>query len=134
MDRFQARADVPPERDRLLGRERSDGLDEVVEALALDVFHADEEHPVRLAEVVHTADVGVGDFLGQGQLAAEALARLLLRAGARAHELERDRLAEGAVDGLVDLAHAPRADLLHEGVAIAEALAGGDTERSDSAR
>jgi hypothetical protein len=57
-----------------------------------------------------------------------------VRAGARAHELERDRLAEGAVDGLVDLAHAPRADLLDQRVAIAEALAGGDSERSDPAR
>ena len=55
-----------------------DGLDEVVEALALDVFHADEEGPVDLTEVVDAADVRVRDLLGQRQLAAEALARLLL--------------------------------------------------------
>src|SRR5205823_5592462 len=77
---------------------------------------------------VHAADVGVGDLLGQAQLAAEALDRLLLVGEAGAHELEGDGLAEADVDGLVDVAHAARPDLLHQRVAVAEGLPGREAQ------
>ncbi len=123
VDGLEAGAHLPAEGDGLPGREVADGLDQVVERLALDELHADVEGAVHLAEVVDAADVGMGDGLSQGQFAPEPLARQALAGGGRPYELERHRLAELAVDRLVDVPHAPGADLLDDRVAVAEGLA-----------
>src|SRR5262249_7360440 len=49
-------------------------------------------------------------------------------------QLEGDRLAHADVDGLVDLSHPARPDLLDQRVAVAEALAGLDAGQAEAPR
>ncbi len=88
--------------------------DEALQVLARDVFHGDVDRQPFLADVVHPADVPVGDLAGQLDLVAEALDDLEVGGDLRLEELEGDDLADLAVVGLVDGAHTALADLLDD--------------------
>ena len=67
-----------------------------------------------LVELVHPADVLVGDPAGQLDLVPEPIDRLLVEGDIRMKDLEGDLLADFLVVGPVDDAHAAGAQLLDE--------------------
>ena len=117
--RGEARADAARHVDRLVRRQAADALQQRGEVLAVDVLHRQEVPALRLADVVHAADVAVRDAPRDPHLAAEAREHLLAAGGA-GQELERDGLAEREVVGAIDLAHAALAQERHDPVAPGE--------------
>jgi hypothetical protein len=90
--------------------------DQAVERHPFQELHRDEVPPVMLSDVVHHADVRMIDRRGGQSLALEpfdcaGIVRQLFR-----EELQCDDAAQPGVLGLVDLSHAPRAQLLHDAV------------------
>ena len=106
--------DLPGQADGLGLVEVARPADEALEVLAGDVLHGDVDGQPLLADVVHPADVPVGDLAGQLDLVSEALDDLEVRGDLGLEELEGDDLADLAVVGLVDHAHAALADLLDD--------------------
>ncbi len=97
--------------------------DEAFEVLAGHVLHGDEMKLPNLAQVVHAADVGVGDLAGELELVPEALDRPLVGGDLGLEELERDILLDLLVKDLVDAAHPALADLLDDFVTVGEGAA-----------
>ena len=102
---------------------QSDGLglgqvtgpaDEALEVFAGDELHGDVDRNPFLAEIVHPADVAVGDLPGQLDLVAEALDDVRVRGDLGFQQLEGDDLADLGVIGLVDGPHAALPDLLDD--------------------
>ena len=96
------------------------------EVLAVDVLHRQERLPVRLADVVDAADVGVRDLPAVRTSAWNRASRSGSRASSARQELQRDRLTERQVVGAVDLAHAAPAEHRDDAVAAGEEGAGGE--------
>jgi hypothetical protein len=105
----EARADLPRHLQRLVRRQPADAAEERGQILAVHVLHGEERPPVRLADVVHAADVRVRDLARDLHFLTEAFqpVRVVRRFG---EELEGDRLVEGEVVGAVDLAHPAAAE------------------------
>ena len=122
---FQALADLPGDRHRFPGRQASHLPDQTPEVLPGDVFHGDKVRPRILHELVHLADVPVGDLPGQLELVVEPFDRLLVGGDLRPDELEGDFLIELLVENPVDLAHAAVAQFLDDLVAAGEGRARG---------
>ena len=106
---------------------------ELLDVGALDVLHRDVAHAAVLAVVVDAAHVAVRDLARELDLVAEALGHL---AGVRelgAQHLDRHRLVELAVVGLVDHAHAALAERAQDLVALGDHRAlreGGEAART----
>ena len=83
--------------------------------LAVEQLHRDEELPVRLADLVQLADVGVRHARGGARLAPESLARLGITAGA-AHHLDCDLAMEALVGRGIDDPHPSFAKLRPQSV------------------
>ena len=106
--------------DRLLGVERADPSDPLLQRLALDVLEDDVGVAAVLAGVDHRDDVGVGELGHRPRLLAEALELVLLLGHLAVHDLDRDRPVEGLVAGQVDGRHAAAAQLRLQPVAAGE--------------
>ena len=108
MDRLQPGADLPAERDRLLGREvptdwmRSSRLWPSTYSMLMKSVPS-------ISPRSYTRQT-LGWVTSWASVSSRRKRSLVCSWGAATapHELEGDRLAEAAVDGLVDLAHAPR--------------------------
>jgi hypothetical protein len=118
-------ADLAGDADRLADRQGADAVDEALEVLAGDVLHGDVVGRALAAEVVHAADVAVGDRPCQAQLVAEALDRPFVGGDLGVEELEGQLLPDLGVVDLVDAAHAALAEVLDHLVAPGEGLSGG---------
>ena len=119
---LQRGADLDGDGDDAAPREWAGaGLEQGVEALALEVLH----HRVEQA-VVALAEVGDGDAVlvaeagAEQGLLMEAAAKVLVAAVVGVEDLDGDGGAEGHVAGLVDGAHAAAADASAQAVALAE--------------
>ena len=75
---------------------------------ALDEFHRDVRLPVRLADVVDSADGSVVEGSGCTRLPHESGARRGILEGGGGQELERDIAIEALVMRAIHLAHAAR--------------------------
>ena len=124
----QPLADLLGDVDRLARRQRPGPADEPLQVLAGHVFHRDVMEVILLAQVVHPADVPVGDLPGDLELVLETLDGLVVDADLRPDELQGQDLADLAVVGLEDLAHPPLAERLDDLVAAGEEVAAGDLE------
>src|ERR1019366_1634408 len=93
---------------------------------AIDVLHRDVGRAFDLAEVVHSANVGMRDLAGGAHLAVEAFEQAGMVRRRRGQELQRDGLVELEIDGSVDLAHAAAAEESEYAVALAESGSGGE--------
>ena len=89
-------------------------LDQLLEGLALHVFHRDEVDVAGLAHVVGLDHVGVVEGRGGLGLEEEASDVALVLGEVRVEELEGHDLAELEVARLVDGPHGARAELLEE--------------------
>src|SRR5262249_61282040 len=89
--------------------------------------------PAVLAVVVHAADVPVVDLAGQADLGLEAPGHLGVLRDLGTQDLERDRVLERAVPGLVDGAHRARAQRLLDLVAGRDDGAGCERDLEDAA-
>jgi hypothetical protein len=114
--------DLAGERDRLPRGEPAHRLDEILERLPVDVLHRDVSDAGDLADLVHAADVQVGNLPRELNFPFEPLHPRSPGGGLGAEELERHRLVQHPVLRLVDLAHASGADVLDDEVAIGEDL------------
>ena len=105
------------ERERQRGRrsERSRSLEARGERLALEQLHREHRDVPRLGRVaehvVDAAHVGMRDPAREADLALEAIAPLGVGPAIGADHLERDRLAELAIERSVDDAHPALAEL-----------------------
>ena len=114
--------DVLEDRERLAGWERPLAGDPLLERPPVEELHREERDPplrsLVKAEVEDPADVRVRHLPGEEDLAAEALAGLLLARGAQ--RSEGDDGAELEVLGLVDVAHAAAPEGATDAVAARE--------------
>ena len=95
-----------------LRRRNRPALEPRLQRLAVDERHRDERAPVRqLLDVVNRADVGVIERGRGAGFGNEAPPGVLVPHQLRRQELQRDEPAEPQVLGLVDDAHAARANL-----------------------
>ena len=107
-------ADLLGDGDRSAGRQRPGLLDQPLEVLPRHILHRDEQLLAVLVELVHPADVLVGDPAGQLDLVPEAVNRLLVEGDIGVENLEGDLLADFLIVGAVDDAHPAGAQLLDE--------------------
>jgi hypothetical protein len=98
---------------------------EPLQILSGDIFHRDVVDEVGLAQVVHPADVAVGDFPGEFQFVFEPLDRLFLDADFGADQLEGDHLADLMVVDFENFAHAALAELFDDLVPAGQAVSPG---------
>jgi hypothetical protein len=112
--RFRARGAVERStlyRDRqcLCGRQRT-LRQPVRQRLAVEQLHDEERRAVVLADVVQRTDVRVGQLRDRARFAIEARAELRVRGQRGRQDLDGDGPVEPRVAGLVDFAHAARAN------------------------
>ena len=110
----QALADLLGDGDGFAGRERPAFFDQPLQILPGYILHGDEERLALFMELVHPADVLVGDPAGELDLVPEALDRPLVPGDLGVEELEGDLLADLLVEGAVDDAHPAGAELLDQ--------------------
>jgi hypothetical protein len=72
------------------------------------------------SQIVHPADIPVGDLAGQLELVPEAGDRLLIAGDIRSDDLDGDLFLDLYVEGFIDLAHAAMAELFNDLVAAGE--------------
>ena len=100
----------------------------MIERVARDVLHHQEERAVVLAYLEDLADVRMIDGSHRHRFAAQALARGGVGGRLRRQQLDCDLTIEGRVVGTVDLAHAARSDR-RENLVAAEARARGERQK-----
>ncbi len=100
--------------EHLAGRERMLGPDQVAQCRAVDELHDGEGQPGRLTDLVDRDDVGVVEGRGRACLLGESTEAVGDRGEGLGQELDGDVAAEVEVPRAVDLAHAPRAQLVEE--------------------
>src|SRR5215469_8460933 len=96
---------------------------QVVKALALNVLHSNELDTLGFPEVENPDDVAIRDLPGKNQFLFEALQNIRIIGHFRADYLQGNCASELPVYGLVDGAHAPFPQDLHDLVAVAQNLA-----------
>src|SRR5262249_54306833 len=106
-------------------------VDQVLQRLAREALHHDEEVAIMLADLVDSADIGVIQSRCGAGLAAEALKSLGVVGRIVGKKFEGDEAAERGVLGLVDDTHPTAAEKLNDAV-MGDSLA--DHERSGSAQ
>ena len=115
--RGDARAQLPRDVHRFVGRQAADAPQQRREILAVDVLHGEEAAAVGVAEIVEAAHVLVRHLARDAQLAVELREARGVGGDAVGEELERDRLPEREIVGAVDLAHAAAAEERDQAVA-----------------
>ena len=118
--RGEAGAELARDLERLGLREPADPAQQRGEVFPVHVLHREEVAPVRLADVVHAADVRMRHLPRRPHLGEEAIEKCLVRREPLRQELQRDRLAELQVVGAVDLPHAAAPDQADDAVALGE--------------
>ena len=125
MDGLESVQRLDHQAHRLARRERAARAQLLREVLAVDVL---PDHVMRAVgergEVVQRGDVRMLDLRRRARLAEEAVVRVGVAGDVRVDDLDHARSAEVRVRGQVDLAHAARAQPLHDLVSIVEDLAG----------
>ena len=94
--------------------ERPGLFDQSLEVLPRHVLHRDEQLFSLLVELVHPADILVGDPAGQLDLVPEAVNGLLIDRDIRMEDLEGDLLADLFIVGAINDAHPAGAELLDQ--------------------
>jgi hypothetical protein len=123
----QALADLLADEDRFSHSERADPPDQALQVLAGDIFHRDVVGAVFvLAEVVHSADVLVGNFAGQLELIPEALDDPLVLHDLRLQNLERHDFFDLFIKDFIDAPHPPFAQVLDDLVPLGKCFADGE--------
>ncbi len=112
---------------RLADGQGPDAVEEALKVLPGNIFHGDEIGPRFLlaTEVVHTADVAVGDGPSETELAPEALDRVGVRGNLGLKELQGKLFPDLGIEDLVDAAHAAPPQLLDDLIAAGEGRARG---------
>ena len=100
--------------EHLPGRQRELGANQVAQRRAVHELHDGEGQPGRLADLVDGDDVGVVEGRGRAGLLGESTEAVRDRGEGLGQELDGDVAAEVEVPRTVDLAHAPRAQLVEE--------------------
>ena len=121
--RREARAELPRDVDGLVRGEPADAPDQRGEVLAVDVLHREEAAAVRLADVVHAADVRVRHLPRDAELVVE-LREAGRRGAADWQKLQRNRLVEREIVGPVDFTHAAPAEERDQPIASGDNRAG----------
>jgi hypothetical protein len=98
--------------------ERALALDHVLEGLALDELHREEELPVLAAHVIDLDEVLVRELADEAGLDEEALLELLVVQPALVEDLQGDEAVHGDLLGLEDDAQAALAELAVDLVAL----------------
>ena len=113
----QGSADLPGNLNPFADRQGAKALQNGAQAFAFHEFHRDVGHAAGAVELVHAADVLVGNLARQAKLVLEALHRALVGGDFRPEDFQRHQLAGLAVARLVHDAHAAAADFAQQVVA-----------------
>ena len=120
----EAGAQLPRHLDRLVLRQPPDAAQQRREVLAVDVLHREVRPAVDLADVVHAADVLVGDLARDAHLVVELREARGIGGDGLGQELQRHGLVEAQVVGAVHLAHAAASEQADDAVAVVDDGAG----------
>ena len=122
--RRQAGAQLPRHLDRLVLRQPPDAAQQRGEVLAVDVLHREVRPAVDLADVVHAADVLVGDLARDAHLVVELRETRGIGGDGLGEELQRHGLVEPQVVGAVHLAHPAASKQPDDAIAVVDDGAG----------
>ena len=122
--RGQSRANLPRDLHGFVLRQPADAPQQRRQVLAVDELHRQKVQAVDVADVVHATDVGVRDLTPDADFRVKARERLGVEADRFRQKLQRDRLFEAQVIGLVDLAHPAFTEETDDAVAAGEDGAG----------
>ena len=130
----QRRADLPGERQRLLGIE-PDLVNDLVQIRALDEFHDEEKVALRrLAEVMHGKDVRVVEPGHGPGLAHKTVHEILAHADLQRQDLDRDKAVQRDLPRLVHRAHPAAPEHLRHLVVRKKPRHVGDLRRDPAVR
>jgi hypothetical protein len=104
------------------------------EIFAVDVLHGEKQMAVDLADVVHAADVRMGDLARRADFVVELREADGIVLEAVGQELQGDRLAEPQIVGAVHLAHAALAEHRDDAIATVENRSGTEPSVRDRVR
>jgi hypothetical protein len=85
-----------------------------LEVLARDVFHDDEVCSVGLSQVVHAADIFVGNMPGKAEFVAETIDSMLVARYFGAEDFQGDFLVDFCIQHAVKAAHASPAEFFDD--------------------
>ncbi len=97
----------------------------ILKILTRHKFHGDVMSPMLLAEVIHPANIPVGDFSSEFQLVAESFKRAGIRRRFQVDELQGDLLVDLLIEDFVDIAHSAFSELLYHLVSSRESASRG---------
>ncbi len=103
--RGQSLTELPRDLDRLVARKPADAAQQRRKVLPVDVLHREEYLPGDLADVVHTAHVGMRDQARDPHLVEQPRQQLTLAFEILGQELQRHRLSESEVVRAINLSH-----------------------------
>ena len=124
MNGVESARDLSANLGHLGRREAPEAFQESGQTAAFHHLHRQEMPAGDFVHIIDPADVGVGHPAGDADLAQEMLEYPGLSAKIRRKELERHRLTQLQVLGVVDLTHPPTAQGSDDPVAIGEVRAG----------
>ena len=101
----QTGTQLPGDLDRLVAGQPADAPQQRGQVFAVDVFHRDEDFPVRLAEVIDAIHVGMRYLAGQPDFVPIPIQPGRIFAPAASEELQGHRLIQFQVVGPVHVAH-----------------------------
>ena len=89
---------------------------QMLERVAFEILHGDEQPPLMLGDLIDGANVGVIQSRGGAGFATKTLEGLRILGNVIGQKFEGDEAAEFCVFGLVNNAHATTAELLNNAV------------------
>src|ERR1700756_1598572 len=100
----QSGADLTADIDRFVFGKTTDAMNQAGEIFTMHVLHGDEVLPIRFADVIDTAYIGMGDLPGKANFPQESRGVLGAAADLFRQQFERHRLSELQIVSAVDLA------------------------------
>ncbi len=107
---FQSIGGLPGDGESFLCRDRASPPDERFEVFAGHIFHGDVVSALVLIDIVHPANVLVGNFSGELQFVLETGDNFDIARDFGAEELQGDLFIDLCVDDSIDRAHAAAAE------------------------
>src|SRR5438552_5568085 len=115
-------------------REASDAAEQGAEILAINVFHGKIRQTCDLADVIHTAHVGMRYLASDANFVVKAPESCRIRHGGFGQEFQRYLLAEPQIGGAINFTHAAAAEQSDDAIAVGYQCSGKESSFVDRTR
>ena len=93
-----------------LTNRRNPGSKKLTQRLSFDEFEDKKIHPIMVADVMQSANIGVGELGDSTSFVLEAMAKMGILGKMFRQNLDSDFTAQPRITGTIHLSHAARAD------------------------